>query len=58
VRWTVVGQGIAVAALGSALAAGMIVGGWLGGSSSPLYLLAWLGILGGLWRAAAGLLSR
>jgi hypothetical protein len=58
VRWAVVGQGIAVAALGSALAAGMVIQGWLGGSSNPLYLLAWLGILGGFWRAAAGLLSR
>ena len=58
VRWALVGQGIAVAALGAALAAGMVIQGWLGGSSNPLYLLAWLGILGGLWRAAAGLLSR
>jgi len=47
-----------VAVLGSALAGGMVIQGWLGGSSNPLYLLAWLGILGGLWRAAAGLLSR
>jgi len=58
VRWAVVGQGIVVAVLGSALAGGMVIQGWLGGSSNPLYLLAWLGILGGLWRAAAGLLSR
>jgi hypothetical protein len=58
VRWTLVVQGAAVAVVGAALALGMSTQGWLGGSSSPLYLLAWLGILGGLWRGAAGLLSR
>jgi uncharacterized membrane protein len=32
--------------------------GWLGGTTSTLYVLPWFGILGGLWRAAVGLLSR
>jgi hypothetical protein len=58
VRWTLVVQGLAVCAAGAVLAAGMHGLGWLGGPSSGLYLLPWLGILGGLWRAAAGLLSR
>ncbi len=58
VRWTLVVQGGVVAVLGAGLALGMNALDWLGGSSSPLYLLAWLGILGGLWRGAAGLLSR
>jgi hypothetical protein len=31
---------------------------WLGGTSSGLYLLPWLALLGGMWRGAAGLLSR
>jgi hypothetical protein len=32
--------------------------GWFGGPQSGLYLLPWLAILGGLWRGAAGLVSR
>jgi hypothetical protein len=58
VRWTLVAQGLVVFAAGVLLAVGMHGLGWFGGSSSGLYLLPWLGILGGLWRAAAGLLSR
>jgi hypothetical protein len=58
VRWALVVQGAVVAGLGAALAAGMVGLHWLGGSGSGLYFVAWLGILGGLWRAAAGLLSR
>lgn len=58
VRWALVVQGLAIALVGTLVAGGMRSFGWLGGTSSGLYLLPWLGILGGLWRGAAGLLSR
>jgi hypothetical protein len=58
VRWALVLQGAVVAVLGVALAYGMNTQGWLGGSHSALYMVAWLAILGGLWRGAAGLVSR
>jgi len=58
VRWTLVAQGSVVAGLGVVLAYGMNAHGWLGGSQSGLYLVAWLAILGGLWRSAVGLVSR
>jgi hypothetical protein len=58
VRWSLVGQGVAVAVIGGVLAYGMNTMGWIGGSQSALYLLPWLAILGGLWRSAAGLISR
>ena len=58
VRWSVVGQGLAVALVGAAAAALIDNLGWFGGSHGAFYLIPWLGILGGLWRAAAGLISR
>ncbi|MGD0247894.1 MAG: phosphatase PAP2 family protein [Candidatus Limnocylindrales bacterium] len=58
VRWALVGQGLAVALVGAGLAFGMNAYGWVGGAQSALYLLPWLAILGGLWRSAAGLVSR
>ena len=58
VRWALVLQGFTVAAVGAAIAYGMNVEGLFGGSSSALYLLPWIALLGGLWRGAAGLLSR
>ncbi len=58
VRWALVVQGLAIALVGAGLAYGMRSFGWLGGTNSGLYLVPWLGILGGLWRGAAGLLSR
>ncbi len=58
IRWSVVTQGLAVALAGAVLAALMDNLGWLGGTHTILYLVPWLGILGGLWRAAAGLISR
>ena len=58
VRWALVLQGLAVAIVGAGLAYGMNAHGWLGGSQSGLYLVAWLAILGGLWRLAVGLVSR
>ena len=58
VRWALVIQGAVVAVLGLAVAFGINTQGWLGGSQSGLYLVAWLAMLGGLWRAAVGLVSR
>jgi hypothetical protein len=58
VRWALVIQGLAVAILGAVMAYGMNKLGWIGGASSGLYLVPWLAILGGLWRGAAGVLSR
>ncbi len=50
-------QGVLVAGL-AALALVAMAYGWLGGSSSPLFLVPWFVLLAGGWRAAAGLLSR
>ena len=58
VRWTVLAQGLAVAAVGGLGAAWLIGTGMFGGTTTPLYLIPWIAILGGLWRAAAGLVSR
>lgn len=58
VRWPVVVQGLIAAALGGLAAYWMNTTGALGGGSTALYLLPWLAILGGGWRAASGLLSR
>ena len=58
VRWSVVGQGVVVAAVGALLAYWMNTTGALGGGSTALYLVPWAAMVGGAWRAAAGLLSR
>jgi hypothetical protein len=58
VRWELVIQGLVVASVGALFAYGMNTMGWLGGSQSALYLVPWLALLGGLWRGAAGLVSR
>lgn len=58
VRWTVVAEGSIVAILGALTAYWMNTTGALGGGSTALYLIPWLLMLGGAWRAAAGLLSR
>jgi hypothetical protein len=57
VRWAMVVQGGAVAIAG--LAGIVLIGGLglAGGASSPLYLVPWAMLVGGAWRAAAGLLS-
>jgi PAP2 superfamily len=52
-----VAQGVVVAAVG-ALVAVLMANGYLGGSSTPLFLVPWFVALAGAWRAAAGLLSR
>jgi PAP2 superfamily len=57
VRWTVVAQGLVVAAVGVLGAAVLANTDILGGTTTPLYLVPWAAILGGLWRAAAGLVS-
>jgi hypothetical protein len=54
----VVGQGAAVAVAG---VVGIVLIGGLGlagGASSVWYLVPWAMLVGGAWRAAAGLLSR
>jgi len=58
VRWTLVAQGLVVTVMGVLLAYGISTFGWLGGTTSGVYLVPWLAILGGLWRSAAGVLSR
>jgi hypothetical protein len=58
VRWTLVAQGLAITIVGALLAYGISTFGWLGGTTNGVYLAAWLAILGGLWRGAAGVLSR
>ncbi len=58
VRWSLVGQGLAAFAAGSAAAWLMARAGLAGDAGTPLYLVPWAAILGGMWRAAAGLLSR
>ncbi|MEO8229625.1 MAG: phosphatase PAP2 family protein [Chloroflexota bacterium] len=58
VRWPVVAQGLVAAGLGAVAAYWMNTTGALGGGSTALYLVPWLAILGGGWRAATGLLSR
>ena len=58
VRWGMVRQGAAVAVVGVIGVVGVVKGGWLGGESTPVLLLPWALIIGGLWRAALGAISR
>jgi hypothetical protein len=58
VRWTLVAQGMVVFAAGLAADYGMSTFGWVGGTQGGLYFVAWLAMLGGLWRGAVGLVSR
>lgn len=58
VRWAIVLQGVAAAAVGVAGIALISRTGLFGGAAAPVYLVPWAALLGGLWRAAAGLLSR
>ncbi len=58
VRWSVVGQGAVLAAIGAAGVAVLARTGAAGGAGTPLYLVPWALLLGGAWRAAVGLLSR
>jgi hypothetical protein len=58
VRWALVAQGLVAIGVGAAVAAVMAGLDWFGGTNTLLYLLPWLAILGGFWRAAVGLMSR
>ncbi len=58
VRWGLVREGLVAAGVGAAAGVLMARLDWLGGSSTALFLVPWFAVLGGLWRAAAGLLSR
>jgi hypothetical protein len=58
VRWALVRQGVAIAALGALGVVGVVKGGWLGGADSPALLLPWGFIIAGFWRAALGAISR
>ena len=50
--------GFALASVGVAAIMAMAWGGVLGGSGTPLYLVPWIAIIGGVWRAAIGVLGR
>jgi membrane-associated phospholipid phosphatase len=58
VRWDVVAQGAALAVVGTVGIVAIARAGLFGGTGSPLYLVPWALVLGGLWRGAVGLLSR
>ncbi len=58
VEWAIVGQGAALFVVGVVAAILVARTGFGGGVGSPIYLVPWVAVLGGLWRAAAGLLSR
>lgn len=58
VRWALVRQGAAIAVVGAVGVVGVVKGGWLGGADSPALLLPWALIIGGVWRAALGAISR
>jgi len=58
VRWPIVGQGLAVAAVGAVGVVLVVKAGFLGGADAPGLLLPWALIIGGLWRAALGAISR
>ena len=58
VRWPLVRQGAVIAVIGAVGAVGVVKGHWFGGESSVLLLAPWALIIGGLWRAALGAISR
>jgi hypothetical protein len=58
VRWAMVRQGLAVAVVGALGVVAVVKGGWLGGGDTPILLVPWGLIIGGLWRAALGAISR
>lgn len=58
VRWRMVGQGLVVAAIGAVGVVLVVKAGLLGGADEPGLLLPWALIIGGLWRAALGTISR
>ncbi len=58
VVWPLVGQGAAIAVVGSAAVMAMAWGGVAGGAGTPLFLLPWMAVIGGFWRAASAVLGR
>jgi hypothetical protein len=58
VNWSYVRQGLAVALVGVVGIVAVVKGGWLGGDSSPVLLVPWSLVIGGLWRAALGAITR
>jgi hypothetical protein len=58
VRWSLVVQGLALAAVGAFFVYQIQSNDWFGGTASAVYLVPWAAVLGGLWRSATGLLSR
>jgi hypothetical protein len=58
VRWPMVAQGLAVAAIGVIGIVLVVKAGWFGGESTPVLLVPWGLLIGGLWRAALGAISR
>ena len=57
IRWSIVGQGIAIGVAGSVVAAIMLGENILGGYSAPFYLVPSVIALVGLWRVAMGVFS-
>jgi hypothetical protein len=57
IRWNVVREGLIVAGIGAVVGVAMASTGLLGGTGTALFLGPWFAVLGGLSRAAAGLLS-
>ena len=57
IRWTVVGQGLAMTAAGAIIAAVLLDDHLLGGYSGPFYLIPSAIALAGLWRLAQGVYS-
>ena len=53
--WSVVAQGVVIALAG---VAGLVVLVTQGSGSAPVALVPWAAILGGAWRAAAGIVRR
>ena len=57
IRWTVVGQGLALTTAGAIIAAVLLDDHLLGGYSGPFYLIPSAIALAGLWRLAQGVYS-
>ncbi len=57
IRWGIVRQGLLIAGIGALAGVAMAGFGLFGGSGTALFLAPWFAVLGGLSRAAAGLLS-
>jgi hypothetical protein len=58
VRWPLVVQGLGVAVIGIIGIIGMAWLDWFGGDDSVTFLVPWALIIGGLWRASLGAISR